>query len=64
MSQFRKVNLCSYGLYSMVSQEDIQKVLAQIQNGELGLHESCKELVDPVNTNGGEDKITVILLSI
>jgi len=52
--------LCTDGLYSMVSDKKIQKIL----EGEHSLGEKCQELIDQANDEGGEDNITVTLIQI
>lgn len=51
--------LCSDGLTSMVSDKEIEKVLAQAETDQLD--EICCKLKDMANDQGGKDNITVIL---
>jgi protein phosphatase len=51
--------LCSDGLTTMVSDEDIARVLAE-SGGDLT--KAADALVDEANGHGGEDNITVVLL--
>lgn len=52
--------MCTDGLYSMVSQDDIKKILG----GRSRLNKKCLKLIELANRNGGEDNITVTLLSV
>jgi len=52
--------LCSDGLYSMVSDSDIEKTL--IRSGSL--KEKCSSLIKQANDNGGEDNITATLIQL
>ncbi|HJZ10668.1 MAG TPA: Stp1/IreP family PP2C-type Ser/Thr phosphatase [Acidobacteriota bacterium] len=53
------VLLCSDGLNTMISDEQILEII--VRNKE-DLDQACKELVDTANANGGEDNITAILV--
>lgn len=50
--------LCSDGLYNMVSEEDILKIV----HGNMDFSQKAKALVDEANINGGNDNISVILI--
>ena len=52
--------LCSDGLTTMVSEEEILSRLRQSAT----LDEACRELVQAANDNGGRDNVTVLLLSV
>ena len=52
--------LCSDGLSDMVSDQDMEAVLAS----GVSLEEMTKQLVDMANANGGKDNITVILVKV
>jgi len=52
--------LCSDGLYSMMSDSDMQEILAS----DISLNEKCSSLVKKANDNGGEDNITVTLIQL
>lgn len=52
--------LCTDGLNSMVSDKDIETILLQ----DLSLKEKCDALIQAANASGGEDNITLILLTI
>lgn len=54
-----KLLLCSDGLNSMVSDEEILAILKY--SG--GLETSCRQLIDAANAKGGKDNITVIIAS-
>lgn len=51
--------LCSDGLTGMLDDDALQDVMAQL-NSE-NLEQSCQDLVDQANANGGLDNVTVIL---
>ena len=53
--------LCSDGLTSMVEDPEIEQALA---NGDSGLDQKCRRLVDMANAEGGKDNITVLLIHI
>ncbi|HEY4490350.1 MAG TPA: Stp1/IreP family PP2C-type Ser/Thr phosphatase [Acidobacteriota bacterium] len=53
------VLLCSDGLNTMISDEQILEII--VRNKE-DLDQACKELVDTANANGGEDNIRAILV--
>ena len=48
--------LCSDGLYNMVPNEEIQRIVM-----ENGMEEATRKLVNLANYNGGDDNITVII---
>ncbi|EKD28293.1 MAG: hypothetical protein ACD_79C00352G0005 [uncultured bacterium] len=52
--------MCSDGLYSMVSNEEITEILSR----ECSLKVKGEELVKKANKNGGADNITVTLVSV
>lgn len=52
--------ICSDGLFSMVEEVSIQKVL----ENDLTLNEKCHQLVDEANHAGGKDNISIILVEI
>ncbi len=52
--------LCSDGLTSMISDEDIQEIV----RGASGLEEAASKLVKAANRSGGEDNITVVLFRV
>lgn len=52
--------LCTDGLNSMVDDKDIETILLQ----NLSLKEKCDALIQAANSSGGEDNITLILLTI
>jgi protein phosphatase len=52
--------LCSDGLTTMVSDEDILAIVA----GAKGLEDAAKALVKAANRGGGEDNITVVLFAL
>jgi protein phosphatase len=51
-----KYLVCSDGLFNMVSDETIKKIVNQNS-----LEEGAKLLIDTANKNGGKDNITVVL---
>jgi serine/threonine protein phosphatase PrpC len=51
--------LCSDGLTTMIGDEDIARILAEVR-GDVA--EAARGLVEEANARGGEDNITVILL--
>jgi protein phosphatase len=53
--------LCSDGLTGMVDDEEITRILGQ--SGRPG-EEVCRQLVDAANRAGGEDNITVVLVTV
>jgi protein phosphatase len=53
-----RILLCSDGLNSMVSDEEIREVLGRAKS----LEAICRDLVDLANERGGEDNITVVVL--
>lgn len=53
-----KVLLCSDGLYNLVEDEDIQKIVTTTD-----LESAAKELVDLANANGGTDNITLVIFN-
>lgn len=54
-----KIFLCSDGLSNMVEDEEIEKVITHYS-----VREACKKLIDLANEKGGDDNITVLLMSI
>ena len=52
--------LCSDGLYSEVPDEDIMRVLDEVDS----MTEACEKLVEMANNNGGHDNITVICIKV
>lgn len=50
--------LCSDGLYNMVSEDAIRKIVL-----EHSLEDATKELINLANHNGGNDNITVVLFN-
>jgi serine/threonine protein phosphatase PrpC len=50
--------LCSDGLYSMIEDKSITRILKQ----DTSLTEKCKALIDAANEAGGEDNITATLI--
>lgn len=52
--------LCSDGLYSMVSEEKVQRIL--LSDGEL--FEKIDALVDAANTAGGVDNVTAVVVEV
>lgn len=52
--------MCTDGLYSMVEEADIVKILST----EKSLKSKCFSLIDKANKNGGEDNISVTLIKI
>jgi len=50
--------LCSDGLNTMLTDEQIQGVLARRRNDPEG---ACRELVEAANLHGGEDNVTVVV---
>lgn len=50
--------ICSDGLWSVVSEKDIRKILLDSQN----VHNACQELLTAANDAGGPDNISVILI--
>ena len=53
-----KILLCSDGLWSMVSDEEIEKIIRQAETAE----ESCDVLVSCANQAGGKDNITAVVV--
>ena len=52
--------ICSDGLYNMVEDNDIKKILDE----DISLKEKGDKLIDEANDNGGFDNISVILLEV
>jgi protein phosphatase len=52
--------LCSDGLWEMVHNQDLRKVLTENTDAQ----KICDILIDLANANGGEDNITVVLVQI
>lgn len=53
------VLLCSDGLNTMITDDDILNIVAQNQED---IDKACQELIDRANQNGGEDNVTAILV--
>jgi len=51
--------LCSDGLTGMVDDMFLEQVMAQLT--AINLQQSCQDLIDQANANGGVDNVTVIL---
>ena len=51
--------LCSDGLNTMISDEQILDIVSRNQDD---LDKGCQELIDTANQNGGEDNVTAILV--
>lgn len=55
-----RILLCSDGLYGMVNEEDITRIMRSSRNpGTV-----CAKLIDQANVNGGHDNISVIYIQI
>ncbi len=52
--------LCCDGLWEMVRDPDIQRVLVNSPNPQ----DACERLVDLANHNGGEDNITIVIVRV
>ena len=52
--------LCSDGLWEMVKQQDLLKVLSEQRSPQ----KICETLIDMANTNGGEDNITAVVVHV
>jgi PPM family protein phosphatase len=52
--------LCSDGLTGMVTDEEIQKIVANATD----IREACSNLIARANEHGGEDNVTVVLIKI
>ena len=52
--------LCSDGLSGMVSDGDIQQIVADAQD----VRDACRQLIQRANERGGEDNITAVLIRI
>ena len=52
--------LCSDGLWEMVRQQDLLKVLSE----ESSPQKICETLIDMANANGGEDNITAVVVHV
>ena len=52
--------LCSDGLWSVVADDEISKIIASAPNPKV----ACENLVDAANNGGGPDNISVILIQI
>jgi PPM family protein phosphatase len=50
--------LCSDGLTNMVDHSELRALISQ---GGLNIEQSCREVVDLANQNGGRDNITAVL---
>jgi protein phosphatase len=53
------VLLCSDGLNTMISDDQILEIVSRNQDD---LDKACQELIDTANQNGGEDNVTAILV--
>ncbi len=53
-----KILLCSDGLWSMVSDEDIEEIIRQAETAE----DACDVLVSRANQAGGKDNITAVIV--
>ena len=51
--------LCSDGLNTMISDEQILDIVSRNQDD---LDKGCQELINTANQNGGEDNVTAILV--
>ena len=51
--------LCSDGLHSMISDEEIRQALTPMPDS---LQEAAQKLIDAANDAGGKDNISVVLL--
>jgi protein phosphatase len=51
--------LCSDGLNTMITDEDILKIVAEARDD---LDQACQNLINTANQNGGEDNVTAILI--
>jgi serine/threonine protein phosphatase PrpC len=54
----QSILLCSDGLWEMMQDEDIRRIVNQNPNPQ----EACRELIQLANQNGGDDNITCILV--
>lgn len=52
--------LCSDGLSNLVNDSDLKEIGVQTQGN---LEEACRSLVDLANNRGGEDNITVVMIT-
>ena len=52
--------ICSDGLWSMVSQDMLTKIILENQSPD----KACQTLVDEANSAGGPDNITAILVQL
>ena len=52
--------LCSDGLWEMVRQQDLLKVLSEQSSPQ----KICETLIDMANANGGEDNITAVVVHV
>src|SRR5262245_49024701 len=52
--------LCSDGLSGMISDEDIQEIVATSAD----IREACRKLIERANQRGGEDNITAVVIRI
>ena len=55
-----KILLCSDGLYGMVPEKEMARILRSGKNPEL----ICRKLIDLANENGGRDNISAVVLQI
>jgi protein phosphatase len=55
-----RILLCSDGLYNMVKDPELQRVVV----GDGGLEEKCRTLIDLANQYGGADNITLIIAEV
>jgi serine/threonine protein phosphatase PrpC len=59
MSDGDIILLCSDGLNTMITDEDILNIIAR---SKADLDKACEELISTANQNGGEDNVTAILI--
>jgi len=59
MSDGDIILLCSDGLNTMITDEDILNIIAK---NKVDLDKACEELISTANQNGGEDNVTAILI--
>lgn len=55
-----RILLCSDGLYGMVNEEDIARIMRSSRNPET----VCARLIDQANMSGGRDNISVVYIQI
>jgi serine/threonine protein phosphatase PrpC len=54
-----KVLICSDGLWGLIPDSEIQRIVNQHENPQ----DACYELIEIANTNGGHDNITAIIVA-